>query len=116
MTSIEVIRIVGEVIGLVAFLSAGMWWLTKLLWRIYGEVTSVHESLNEINGTVVMHTKQINDAEHAIDFLRGREAARAEVEQSASRAAQVIKDAANDAVTKLTKEADDAAARLRETR
>ena len=113
MTPAETLRLVGEVIGIAIVLGGGLWWITKLLWRIYNqgqhlreEVLTTNVKLDALNGSVARHSSQLGVHENKIAFLEGKEVARAELAAAAVAAAEIVKDAAETA-RQMVKDAEE---------
>ena len=63
MTTVEVGRIVVEIIGVLTFIGGGVWFLAKLAWRgldkldhLTGETTALKEHQASMNGHLQEHT------------------------------------------------------------
>ena len=56
MTTLETVRLIGEVLGILVFTGGGLTFLIKQSWRILDEQRSLTEQLIKLNGTVAAHT------------------------------------------------------------
>lgn len=106
MTTLETVRLVGEIVGILVVAGGGGWWMTKLLWRIYNqttgmrdEVTATNVKLDVLNVAVVQHTMRLDGHDKSIAYLEGKESVRAEI------AVAVAAAAASEIVTKAAEAA-----------
>lgn len=56
MSEFEVIRLIGEVIGIVTLIGGGIWYLARQVWRVLEEVASLTKVTTELKD----HQKAMN--------------------------------------------------------
>lgn len=116
MSAVETARLVGEIVGIFVVLLAGLGWLTKLLWRVREEVSSVGDStakLSEefvtLNGTLNRHLDEDlvvqKELGENVAHLKGQMAERGTIQAEAALAAETLITNAAIAAAKLIADA-----------
>jgi hypothetical protein len=59
MTEIELIRLVGEIIGVIAAFFGGFLWIARLLWKTHTKLDGVNSRLDKLNGSVAKHEGEL---------------------------------------------------------
>ena len=112
MSEAETIRLIGEVIALIAAAGGGIAYIVRQIWRVLREVEAsklvvaeISDHLATLNGSVVNHYKddsrQFEGIGKSLSHIEGQLEERAKIADAASAAAVLLAQSTAEAATKL---------------